>query len=175
MPTVNIWQNNMYAEHQWKSEHYRCDSFFLWCCVSTAAPHSCLRLLLKEFSYTSTRWLVWGWMQHVKQKMRMLLWCGSVVNLLCRLCKDNSPFPVVTAASDQLVDPASSASNLPHSRREAWRVWLDVSNISSKFQTFSVGPGICPSLGPATQLRDAHVKHVNTLALIFHISIVNIC
>lgn len=52
-------------------------------------------------------------MLHVKQQLRMFLRWELVVNLLRRQETDNNPLPVLTASSDQLVDPGQSLLTLP--------------------------------------------------------------
>lgn len=52
-------------------------------------------------------------MLHVKQQLRMFLRWELVVNLLRRQGTDNNPLPVLTASSDQLVDPGQSLLTLP--------------------------------------------------------------
>lgn len=54
-----------------------------------------------------------GRMLHVKQQLRMFLRWELVVNLLRRQGTDNNPLPVLTASSDQLVDPGQSLLTLP--------------------------------------------------------------
>lgn len=110
-----------------------------------------------------------GRMLHVKQQLRMFLWWELVVNLLRRQGTDNYPLPVLTASSDQLVDPVK-ASSLYHSRLfTAWVMkvqnlkWLkrnprhrNVWSVSSECMTFFLSFYSCTN---QHQLKDTYVNH----------------
>lgn len=104
-----------------------------------------------------------GRMLHVKQQLRMFLWWELVVNLLRRQGTDNNPLPVLTASSDQLVDPGQSLLTLPlpfvyslSYEGTELEMTQEKSCVSSECMTFFLSFYSCTN---QHQLKDTYVNH----------------